>query len=203
MNTEGLRLMYSRVNQAFVYVYGNAPFRMEGEDLFFRNRKDAISAAERKDLKVDSKGYVHSRTDEEDRGDYLARRRGGFDGVSEDDNEKFFDSYVQTALWSTNDYSTPEGGEPLDKNYGPEDLTPEAEKTMRADAKKFLQENRADIGDRVDYAGHDFWLTRNGHGAGFWDGDWPEPAATRLTKAAEKFGEQWIYVGDDGKLHVS
>lgn len=20
-------------------------------------------------------------------------------------------------------------------------------------------------------AGHDFWLTRNGHGAGFWDGD--------------------------------
>jgi hypothetical protein len=21
--------------------------------------------------------------------------------------------------------------------------------------------------------GHDFWLTRNGHGAGFWDGDWP------------------------------
>lgn len=20
--------------------------------------------------------------------------------------------------------------------------------------------------------GHDFWLTRNGHGAGFWDGDW-------------------------------
>lgn len=21
-------------------------------------------------------------------------------------------------------------------------------------------------------AGHDLWLTRNGHGAGFWDGDW-------------------------------
>ena len=28
-----------------------------------------------------------------------------------------------------------------------------------------------------EYAGHDFWLTRNGHGAGFWDGDWIAPVA--------------------------
>lgn len=40
--------------------------------------------------------------------------------------------------------------------------------------------------------GHDFWLTRNGHGAGFWDRGFPEGAA--LTKAAKSFGSIDIYV---------
>ena len=53
-----------------------------------------------------------------------------------------------------------------------------------------------------EYAGHDFWLTRNGHGCGFWDGDWTEPAAEILTKAAEH-SEQWTYLGDDGKGYLS
>lgn len=51
-------------------------------------------------------------------------------------------------------------------------------------------------------AGHDFWLTRNGHGAGFWDGDWPEPHASILTEASKTFGETDLYIGDDGKVHV-
>jgi len=34
-------------------------------------------------------------------------------------------------------------------------------------------------------AGHDFWLTRNGHGAGFWDGDWPE-TGDALTEASKE-----------------
>lgn len=32
-------------------------------------------------------------------------------------------------------------------------------------------------------AGHDFWLTRNGTGAGFWDGDWEG--------MNPKYGEEW------------
>ena len=43
-------------------------------------------------------------------------------------------------------------------------------------------------GPTIDRAGHDFWLTRNGHGAGFWDGDWPQYGEL-LTKAAEGYGE--------------
>jgi hypothetical protein len=49
--------------------------------------------------------------------------------------------------------------------------------------------------------GHDFWLTRNGHGAGFWDGDWPKEAGDRLTKACEEFGEFDLYIGDDGMIY--
>lgn len=55
-----------------------------------------------------------------------------------------------------------------------------------------------------EQAGHDFWLTRQGHGSGFWDRDddtWSEPAREALTAACEHFGEVhavhkwrgWIY----------
>lgn len=37
-------------------------------------------------------------------------------------------------------------------------------------------------------AGHDFWLTRNGHGAGFWDGDW-DTLGDVLTKISHSYGE--------------
>lgn len=50
-------------------------------------------------------------------------------------------------------------------------------------------------------AAHDFWLTRNGHGCGFWDGDWPEPDASRLTELSKTFGEISAYKGDDGLIY--
>ena len=59
-------------------------------------------------------------------------------------------------------------------------------------------------GGGVDDAqgGRDFWFTRNGHGCGFWDGDWPKPHATALTDAAKSFGEVDAYLGDDGKVYL-
>lgn len=51
-------------------------------------------------------------------------------------------------------------------------------------------------------AAHDFILTRNGHGAGFWDtGRWHEPWAGKLTTLARGFGELNCYVGDDGAIY--
>lgn len=54
-------------------------------------------------------------------------------------------------------------------------------------------------------AGHDFWLTRNGHGAGFWDRAALEDGelGERLSEAARKFGAADAYEGDDGKLYVA
>jgi len=42
--------------------------------------------------------------------------------------------------------------------------------------------------DQIKKAGIDFWLTRNGHGAGFWDGDWPKYECERFIEIAEAFG---------------
>tara|TARA_R100000458_G_C8087084_1_gene119371 strand:- start:85 stop:477 length:393 start_codon:yes stop_codon:yes gene_type:complete len=56
--------------------------------------------------------------------------------------------------------------------------------------------------DVWDLAAHDFILTRNGHGAGFWDGGWSEPIATKLTDLCKKFGEIEVYLSDDGLLEA-
>lgn len=51
----------------------------------------------------------------------------------------------------------------------------------------------ADALEAYVLAGRDFWYTRNHHGCGFWDGDWPEPHGTALTNTAYAFGEVDIY----------
>ena len=53
-----------------------------------------------------------------------------------------------------------------------------------------------------DCVAHDFILTRNGHGAGFWDGDWHEPMATKLTELCKKFGEIDTYLSDENLLEA-
>lgn len=115
---------------------------------------------------------------------------------------QFLKHYIAAALWSSNDESTPSGGEPFDKNYGPEDIHPDTLAKMAADCEKFQSENAADLLHHDIPAGaHDFWLTRNSHGSGYWDGDWPEGVSERLTDAAHAFGGVDLYIGDDGKIH--
>ena len=100
-------------------------------------------------------------------------------------------------------------GDPLDKNYDAGDIATETRTAMAADCKAFYEAHsatwagqnlRVDVGPDDDCAGHDFWLNRNGHGCGFWDGDWAEPAASVLSEAAKQFGEFHLCVGDDGQI---
>ena len=53
--------------------------------------------------------------------------------------------------------------------------------------------------------GHDFALTRNGHGCGFWDRDsegLPKFLGDALTRVChKKFHECNLYIGDDGKAY--
>lgn len=111
----------------------------------------------------------------------------------------FTRQYIITALWSSTDPDN--NDKPLDDDFTLEDIDPETLKIMVADCIKFQQENADDINGEDSQAGYDFWLNRNGHGTGFWDGDWPEPAATRLDNASKAFGEFYLYVGDDDKIH--
>lgn len=118
------------------------------------------------------------------------------------------------------DNSDEQGGEPLDANYGPEDIAPTTLKQMVRDCADFQQSFGDYIISDLARAGHDFWLTRNGHGAGFWDGDWREEYAQLgdrhpaigmvrqyatvgdyLTAMSKPYGSFDLYVGDDGKIH--
>jgi hypothetical protein len=131
--------------------------------------------------------------------------------ASEEDLADMVLAYIEAALWSTNDESTPEGGVPLDDNYSEADLSDECRREMTKDCERFAKENAATIRTvigaraprgRIDWStvGHDFWLTRNGHGCGFWDGDYPKEEGEALTKASKGFGEVYLYV-EDGKIH--
>jgi hypothetical protein len=131
--------------------------------------------------------------------------------------EAFTRAYIATALWSTHDESDESGGEPFDSNYDASDLAPETLASIERDCLAFfvacdqimtdaIETGRVKFGPDFDAwgrAGHDFWLTRNGHGAGFWDGDWPEPFATQLTDASKNFGEIDLYLDDSGAIRAS
>lgn len=124
--------------------------------------------------------------------------------------DTFTMAYLEAALWSSTDNADESGGEPLDKNYDFGDIADETKQQMIADCNSFQDQAgdmiQVDVASRYspdEQAGHDFWLTRNGHGAGFWDGDWPEPEATKLTDLSKTFGEYDLYVGDDGIIYGS
>lgn len=139
--------------------------------------------------------------------------------------------YIETALWSTNDESTPSGGVPLDENYSAENIAPETLATMRKDCEafikkcgpflieQFVEHAKPKDFDTSGYFGYLFWLSRNGHGTGFFDRDdlnvdlygFTNSAGSAVLCLAEilddlcgwqtEFSEVNLYVGDDGKIY--
>lgn len=116
------------------------------------------------------------------------------------DFEKFFVACIE-ALYFTDTSVLPDETEiPADAK-----LADETEAYLRADCLSFWRRFECYVeaaDETAGNAGHDFWLTRNGHGAGFWDGDWPKPYAKILTDGAVAYGEFEVYLGDDGLIYV-
>lgn len=145
--------------------------------------------------------------------------------------KKWVQTYIGTALWSSSD-NLPGYDEERDGYQHPENLDDYAAAwegdqpvlsfgVLRGavrDCKAFMQRLRdklpeidADFilsrtGRDLDYlAPHDFWLTRNHHGAGFWDGDWDGENGTEygetLTTISHEFKEIDLYIGDNGRIY--
>jgi hypothetical protein len=127
--------------------------------------------------------------------------------------EVFLHGYLVCALWSSNDESDASGGQPMDLNYDVDDIAADSLQRMRADALAFYTDNAADLAryvedpstaDRVArcageggpwaFAGHDLWLTRNGHGAGYWDRGLADDLGDRLSAAAKALGGCDLYI---------
>lgn len=129
--------------------------------------------------------------------------------------DDFTRAYMEAALWSSVD----DEGEPLDVGRDYSDIAPETRERMERDCREFQAANLDALAcacaaaewlaeeqrySKPDYdmaqAGHDFWLTRNGHGAGFWDRGLGI-CGEALTRASEKAGAFTLYVGDDGLIY--
>ena len=112
-------------------------------------------------------------------------------------------------------------GTPLDRNYGVTDFDEKSLETLYREFQEFIQvvekqitEKIGDNWDSVDdfydlmqpsenQTEYDYILTRNRHGAGFWDGDWASEVSQILTDAAQDQFKTCAYVGEDGKIYLS
>ena len=117
--------------------------------------------------------------------------------------EEFFTQYLGTLLWSETD----DNCDPLDNEFGVDDIGNTEE--LEESARDFFDHAQPLIEQAIDQytydygqAGHDFALTRNGHGAGFWDRGLNE-IGSQLTELAKSHGTCNLYVGDDGKVYGS
>ena len=118
----------------------------------------------------------------------------------------FEKGYVTAALWTFDD-NAPRGEYSTSGRV--EILFPLIDQaallSMRDDCTKFQEQNKdllAQAGDDSQN-GHDFWLTRNNHGSGFWDRGYDDEApdstlsiGDALQQAAKSFGERDIYMSD-------
>lgn len=113
------------------------------------------------------------------------------------------DQYIETALWSTLAVDYEQDTTLADSGYRAVDLAPETRAAAEQVCASFVGLVGADLDDMdPEQAGHDLWLTRERHGAGFWDRGLGE-RGDRLTALARTFGGADWYVGDDGLIYGS
>jgi hypothetical protein len=121
--------------------------------------------------------------------------------------DKFLSAYIECAIWS----STDDEGESLDRLSL--DLDADSLAAMRTDCDGFMKANTALLDEACirhgyswERAGHDYWLTRNGHGTGYWDRTVLDAGGLgdALTEATRAWGEAYVYVRYDGTcLHYA
>ena len=146
--------------------------------------------------------------------------------MNEYENENVIKGYVEALLWANAyHYVDPGNGEPESEHYGSahhefdlSDFSDEDQADIREQVSAFLESNEGDfllyvetfsykpwchsVADAEELFGHDFLLTRSGHGAGFWDRGLG-PIGDRLSDEAHHFGETNLYRGDDGLLYFA
>ena len=107
------------------------------------------------------------------------------------------DYALGTLLWSETD----DDGSPFDDTFSADEIEGDTD-TFAEQLDAFVRDNWTDLeGTNPESCGHDFVLTRNGHGAGFWDGGWGDKG-DRLTASCKPYGDASLYIGDDGALYL-
>ena len=112
---------------------------------------------------------------------------------------------IETLLWS----SIVDGDTPADQFEHSTGLAEHVDKVF-TQFEAMVLESMPDFDPEEDFIGagcgsaweqfeHDFVLTVNGHGAGFWDGDWT--SGDKLTEICKMLPEIEVYKGDDDMIY--
>lgn len=113
----------------------------------------------------------------------------------------FTDAYTLCMLWA----DSPEGKE--GEEWRISNVSEELALSIKQDCAKFYVENILPLDlpeSTIEQAGHDFWLTRQGHGAGFFDREddvYGKGVQDHLQEKAKEYKEVDLYMGDDGKIY--
>lgn len=113
------------------------------------------------------------------------------------DLDDFTRGYLECALFTSD--PEPQSGEWYESEcWNIDAIDPESLARAIEVCADFQAANRADLDEVSDtfpatdaQHGHDFWLTRNGHGAGFWDRGYGE-LGDKLTDACKPYGEAYV-----------
>lgn len=92
-----------------------------------------------------------------------------------------------------------------DSEFSNHTFTLDAMRQIVKDCEKFMDDELFyeafyESSNDISQIAHDFWLTRNRHGSGFWDGDYPKELGEKLTEFSHSFGEVNV-VPSEGKFH--
>lgn len=115
--------------------------------------------------------------------------------------DSFTVAYIEAALWSSTIISNLDGSNEEDcdftddcsyesAGFGIDDICKETLLQMKADCEAFQEENEfwLEQAGTEEQNGHDFWLTRNHHGAGFWGRGYDHGVGNELTWVSHREG---------------
>ena len=114
--------------------------------------------------------------------------------------QDFYNAYVECLLWTHS-----EELEGLAHKDGVPRIHAESDNLIIKECQKFIQKSYMVLKSAsCDFSqhGHDFFLTRNGHGAGFWDRGYGANGDI-LTKLSESFRETVQELDGDGVLYYT
>lgn len=116
-------------------------------------------------------------------------------------SQDFINGYIEALLWSS--------VVDVEEGLHGDDFEPSEELLTNARAEcldfiglagELLDKVCGQVGYSDEMAGHDFALTRNGHGAGFWDRDLGDDGE-KLSEMSRTFGSADLYLGDDELIY--
>ncbi|ERP95728.1 hypothetical protein Q669_29610 [Labrenzia sp. C1B10] len=131
--------------------------------------------------------------------------------------DSFTQGYIQALFFTETEPGTdadshdPESQSSLPGDCGFDDFAAETLDAIKRDCAEFQKRHAPLLAKAYEtrdtyteeQAGMDFWLNRNGHGAGFWDRGLGE-IGDALSNACDwrgAFGNRDVYLGDDGKVY--
>lgn len=111
-------------------------------------------------------------------------------------HDKMLSAYLECALWTDE--------EELRDDATIHDVAKPSRDQASKDCARFLFHFPQAAEFSPEQLGHDLWLTRNHHGAGFWDRPevYGKKNAEAFTEYAHSLGELYAYWGDDASVYI-